>query len=112
MNPEQMLVWFLRVSAAMFFSAILAVPMPTTWMKMVAGWYDLEFSDQPLIQYLARSASALYASSGATYWFMSYDVRRYLPFLRFAVYMMAVLDAILIVIDLMVSMPVLWTIGE
>ena len=43
----------------------------------------------PLVEYLTRSVSALYVSMGASYWFMSYDVRRYLPLLRFTVPVMA-----------------------
>ena|ERR1700686_3031083 len=112
MSAERLLVWFLRISAVMFLSAALAVVMPTAWMAAISKWYGIEFPDVPLMQYLARAMSAVYATMGASYWFMSCDVRRYLPLLRFTVPLTAVFTVATIALDLWIPMPPDWTVGE
>ena len=112
MSPAKMLVWFLRFTALMFLAAAPAVVMPTAWMRSIAAWYGLELPESPLVEYLARSMSALYVTMGASYWFMSCDVRRYLPLLRFTIPIMFAFDVTVIGLDVMISMPILWTVGE
>jgi hypothetical protein len=56
--------------------------------------------------------SALYVMFGVTYWYMSCDVRRYLPLLRFSIWVMFAFDATVIVLDVLIPMPILWTAGE
>lgn len=110
--PERRLVWFLRFTAAMFLAAAPAVIMPTDWMRAIAEWHDLYFPDWPLVQYLARSMSALYMMMGAGYAFMSLDVRRYLPLLRFSVPATAAFDVTAVILDIAIEMPLAWTLGE
>jgi len=107
-----MLVWFLRLTATMFLMAAPAVVMPTSWMRAVAQLHSVDVPDAPLVEYLARSMSALYVMFGVNYWYMSRDVRRYLPLLRFSIWVMFAFDATVIVLDLVIPMPLLWTLGE
>jgi hypothetical protein len=61
--------------------------MPTAWMAAIYEALELgEFPDVPLMQYMTRSLSAFYAAMGANYWYLSRDVRRYLPFLWYSVW--------------------------
>ena len=113
MTEERRLIWFLRFSALMFLAAAPAVVMPTEWMDLTAGWFGLaKLPDVPLMGYLTRRLSALSACMGATYWFLSGDVRRYLPLLRFAAPLTLALGAITIAIDRAVEMPLVWMLGE
>ena len=111
-SAERLLIWFLRGTAVMFLCAAPCVVMPTSWMRTISEWYGLDLPDVPLVEYLTRSVSAVYATAGASYWFLSCDVRRYLPFLRFSVWVMIAFDITLIVLDVVIPMPILWTVGE
>ncbi|HZZ78328.1 MAG TPA: hypothetical protein VFE62_07405 [Gemmataceae bacterium] len=109
---ERHLIWFLRLSAVMFFCAAPFVFVPTAWMRPIAAWYGLELPDAPLLEYLIRSVSAGYAMLGAMYWWISRDVGRYLPLLWFNAMASLVYDAVVIGIGVMVPLPALWTISE
>lgn len=111
-SAERHLLWFMRASAIMFLAAAPAVVMPTSWMRSIATALDVELPDAPLVEYLARSVSALYVTMGASYWYMSCDVRRYLPLLRFMVPVMVAFDVTAIALDLLIPMPMMWTAGE
>jgi hypothetical protein len=112
-NPERALTWFLRLTALTLLPAALAVLMPHAWMSLVHQWLGLnELPDLPMMGYLTRSLSALYAFLGAACWFLSRDVRRYAPLLRFTVSMSFFFGATMCAIDSLVEMPTLWTLIE
>jgi hypothetical protein len=110
--PERHLVWFLRATAVLLLAAAPAVVMPTAWMRTIGACLGLEVPDAPLVDYLTRSVSALYAALGAYCWFLSCDVRRYLPLLRFMIPLTALFDVTLIVLDALIPMPIAWMVGE
>jgi hypothetical protein len=113
MSPPQLLVWFLRLTAIMFLCAAPAIVMPTAWMRTIGRWPGLDdMPESALMEYLTRSVSALYVMMGASYWFLSCDVRRYLPLLRFTVYATLVFNVTILILDVMIPMPILWTVGE
>lgn len=112
-REERHLVWFLRATAIMFLSAVFAVFLPYEWMNAISERMELgTLPNVPLVEYLARSMSMLYAVMGASYWFMSCDVRRYMPLLWFTVTATLVFDVALVVLDLLIPMPLMWTINE
>jgi hypothetical protein len=112
-NPERALIWFLRLTALTLLSAALAVVMPHAWMSAIHQWIGLhELPDLPMIGYLTRSLSALYAFLGAGCWFVSRELRRYAPLLRFTVPTSFFFGATLCAIDLLAEMPTLWTLVE
>jgi hypothetical protein len=107
------LALFLRVTAVVLLLAVVAVFLPHAWMDAIHAWLGFgPLPELPVVSYLARSVSALYAVAGATYWFVAGDVRRYLPFLRFAVWMTLGLAALLAAADVLAGMPAWWTLGE
>jgi hypothetical protein len=110
MTPaERQLISFLRATALVLLTAALAVVMPHAWMEAIHAWLGFDaLPNSPLVAYLARSLSALYALIGAWCWFVSRDVRRYLPLLRFSVLVTLVFDVTLIAVDLAVEMPIMW----
>ncbi len=113
MPPERHLIWFLRLTAVGFIAAAPAVVMPTAWMRVISHWLGLgELPALPLVEYLTRSVSALYATLGASYCYMSRDVRRYLPLLRFTIPVTLVFDVTVIVLDVLIPMPTQWIVAE
>ena len=70
------------------------------------------FPDGPIVGYLARSTSALYALHGAMVLFMSFDVARYARLIRFMAVAALVHGAVILGIDLAEGMPAPWRYGE
>jgi hypothetical protein len=112
-RAEQTLVLVLRLCAAVLLVALGAVVMPFSWMAAVHAGLGLgELPDVPLLGYLTRSISGLYAFHGAMMWFMSRDVRRFAPLLRFQAWCSLVFGTGLLILDLAVGMPWFWTLVE
>jgi hypothetical protein len=82
-------------------------------MQIIHRWLDL--GDMPgasIVGYLTRSISGLYALFGLLTLYVSFDVPRYLPFIRFQAWAGLVFCLGIIGIDLAVGMPTYWTCGE
>ena len=81
---EQILIWLLRLCGVVMLTALAAVVMPYEWMNVIHRQTGLgELPHVPIVGYLTRSISALYAFHGALLVFLASDVRRYLPIVRF-----------------------------
>ena len=113
-SPEQSLIWFLRITGSlMLLAAALAVVMPHAWMSYLHTCLGLhELPALPIVEYLTRSLSALYVAVGAWCWFVSRDVRRYLPLLRFSIPVTFAFAVTLSAIDVAAGMPIAWTAVE
>lgn len=111
-SAERHLTWFLRISAVMFLAALPFVAVPSAWMRNIAQIYGLAMPDSPLLEYLARHLSAFYGCMGGSYWFISRDIRRFMPLIRFTIPLTFVQAVIVVAIDIAVEMPWVWTIGE
>ena len=110
---EKILIWLLRLSGAVMLTALGAVVMPYDWMNVIHQRMGLgELPNVPIVGYLTRSISALYALHGALFVFIASDVRRYLPVLRFLVLAGIVFGGVLIGVDCAVGMPLSWTVEE
>ena len=70
------------------------------------------FPEGPVTEYLARSASALYALRGALLLLASSDVRRYSALIAFLGVTGCIFGAAMILIDLKAAMPWWWTLAE
>ena len=58
--------------------ALPAVFMPVEWMAAIHRWLGLgELPATPLVEYLARSTSALYVLLGSLFFVIAGDLRRY-----------------------------------
>ena len=108
-SPERILVWLFRVSGAMTLTALGAVFMPYEWMNMIHQRLGMgELPHIPIVGYLTRSVSALYALHGALLIFVSLDVHRYLPIVRFLGVAGVVMGVLLFGLDRAVEMPSQW----
>ncbi len=112
-SDRRLLVIVLRALGLLDLLALVAVAMPHAWMSAAHGWVGLgPLPQQPIIAYLTRSASALYALHGAMVLFVSFDVGRYLPLIRFLAIAALVHGAVMLGIDVAAGMPALWTLIE
>ncbi len=84
MKAERMLVGLLRVMAAAHISALVGLVLPTSFMAAAHAHLGLgAFPAQPVVGYLIRSVSALYALYGGILWVCAGDVRRYAAIVRY-----------------------------
>ena len=87
--------------------------MPRQWIAAGHAWAGLgDLPPGPIVGYLARSASALYALHGALIVVMSFDVTRYARLITFLAAAAVVHGGVMLAIDLTEGMPLWWTLFE
>jgi hypothetical protein len=112
-ESRTLLVVVLRLLGALDFLAILAIVMPQIWMASAHSGLRLgELPDTPIVGYLTRSASALYALHGAMILFISFDVERYARLITFLAVAALIHGVVMFGIDWAVGMPWVWTTVE
>ena len=83
-RSEKVLRALLQIIGVIFLVALLAVVMPTAWMDTIHRRLGLgELPGAPIVEYLTRSLSLIYALLGALFLYMARDVRRYAPLVAF-----------------------------
>lgn len=106
---QHVLVLVLRILGTVDLLAVAAIFLPWEWMARAHTWIGLGLlPEQPIIGYLTRSASALYALHGAMILFVSTDVRRYAPLIRFLAVAALIHGVVLYLIDMIAGMPGIW----
>ena len=112
-DAERILIVVLRLSAVALLTALPAAFLPFGWMAAIHRWIGLgELPDVPIIGYLTRSTSGMYALHGALVLYMSFDVRRYMPLIRFTAMVGIAFGAGVLLVDWRAAMPLHWTIAE
>jgi hypothetical protein len=110
---EKTLVLFLRITAIVLLIAVISAIMPFSWMIVIHRQLGMgELPKGPIMGYLTRSLSILYAMHGALVFFVSLDVRRYSPVVKCLAVLSIVLGAGLLVLDFVVGMSLFWIICE
>ena len=103
----------LRCVGMLLCCAAFAVLIPTEWMVAIHRILGLgEMPRGPLVEYLTRSLSALYAAHGGCMLVASSDVRRMRPMVIYLATIGIVIGAIMLAIDLWAGMPWYWTLAE
>lgn len=113
MRAESLLQLLLRGLGALDLLAFGAMLMPEEWMAAAHAW--LGMGDLPraaVVDYLARSASLMYAQHGAVFLFISTDVRRYRPLIRCLAFIAILSGGLMLAIDLSAGIPLFWTLIE
>jgi hypothetical protein len=109
-RAEWLLVLLLRVSAGILLLAAPCALLPFDWMDATHQALGLgKLPDRPILGYLTRSLSALYAGHGLQLLYLSFNVRRYLPFVRFLLVISVLFGVVLFAIDLTAGLPGFWT---
>lgn len=113
MSAETGLRFVLRLASVVTLLAALFVFIPRPWMAAAHEWLGLgPMAAGPLPEYLARSASALYALVGGAVWLLSTDLYAYQKLIRYYGYAHVTFGLTLAVIDWWVGMPMYWRIQE
>ena len=112
-KAERMLVLLLRLAGAVTMLAILAVFMPRSWMAACHERLGLgKFPEGPIVEYLARTVSALYFVLGGLMWVAAGDVRRYRVPVRYVGLVMLVGGIMVLALNFAICMPAYWTASE
>lgn len=107
------LVFLLRLGGTATLLAFFAIFLPTSLMIYVHDLIGIgSFPDQPLTQYLTRSAAALYAMHGGLLWVLSFDVANYRKVIAYVGLSTTLFGAVMIGIDLFAGLPWFWIFME
>lgn len=110
---EKTLVVLLRIAGVLLLTAVIPALMPFAWMKDIHRLLGMgELPEGPILGYLARSLSAMYALHGGVILFVSLDVRRYLPVVNCLAVLGVMFGLGMLLLDVMIGMPPQWTACE
>lgn len=108
-RAERLLALVLRVFSVPLLCALPCALLPFAWMDVVHRELGLgALPPDPIVHYLARSCSLLYAMHGALLLFASFDVRRYLPLIRFVAALGIAFGVGMVWVDHAAGLPAHW----
>ncbi len=112
-TSERALRWVLWILGAGLLTALPTAFLPHSWMDAIHRWLGLgELPRIPIIGYMARSLSLLYAMNGALLVFLAVDVRRNAGILRFLGVIWVLFGIGITWIDAAAGLPLHWTLAE
>ena len=83
-NSEKILKLLLRFPGTTSLFALVFVVAPCSWLDSIHSFLGMgQLPDKPVVGYLARSTSALYAILGGLFWTVSFDLERHRLVLRY-----------------------------
>ncbi len=110
---ERRLVWLLRAAAGLLMLAGPFAFLPHGWMSTVHERFGLgPLPELPIVGYLTRSVSALYAFYGVITLWISRDVRRYGPLIDLLGLGNVLFGGFMLLLDRVVTMPRFWILIE
>ena len=110
---EKVLIIVLRLSGLLLVTAFVAVFLPYEMMASIHHQIGLGlFPQLPILDYLARSVSLFYGIHGVIVLYISFNVMKYLQFLKLLCYLGFVFGIALFVIDINAPMPSSWSFSE
>jgi hypothetical protein len=108
------LVFVLRATAALLLLAFFGAALPESWMKAVYEWGN-ELGPWPggaLLVYLARVVALLYGFLGLLALYLSFDVGRYRPLIRFMALVSFPFVPVMFVVIWGAGLPMVWAVCE
>ena len=113
MSSEQVLKLVLRVMGSSSLLGLIFVVAPFGWMDSIHQGLGMgPLSDDPVVGYVARSTSALYALIGGLLWVVSFDPGRHRRVLIYLGAAVTVFGAALLVVDWVEGLPLAWKLWE
>jgi hypothetical protein len=113
MDRRRILVWLLRMTGVIMLTALVFVFAPFEWMVIVhrqIGMGELIYT--PLLSYLTRTLSGVYAVLGAVLLFISFDLARYRSLIRFLGVVAILGGAGVTFLSALLGLPLFWTLSE
>ena len=108
-SSDRRLALVLRLFGGLDLCALAAVLLPQGFIEGAHRALGMgSFPAEPIALYLVRTTSALYALHGAMILFVSFDVERYRPLIRFLALAALVHGAVIFGIDLALDLPLWW----
>ena len=108
-RAENYLKVLLQVFGAVTVIALFPFVMPRSWMAAVHDWLRMGvLPDKPVVEYLARTTSALYGFLGGLYLVLATDVRRYARVITYSAVATLLLSAVDTALSLRAGMPAWW----
>ena len=113
-TADALLKWLLRISGGVELCAVPFIFIPVAWMDAVhdrvLGFGPLPAG--PIVEYMARSLSIMYAIHGAVVFRVSFDVARFRPLITFLGGLHVVIGLAVLGTDLSAGLPWWWVAGE
>jgi len=111
---ERLLRWFLWGVGAALVTALPFVFLPRAWHAAIhEEWIGLgPYPEGPIIDYLVRSVSAVYALSGLFCWLVATDLHRYRPMVAFLGATSVAWGVLMTTVDVRLGLPWWWILGE
>ena len=105
--------WLMTIIGCGLLCATIPMFFPRAWMATIHGWLGLgEFPEAPIMLYLARSTSLMYAVHGGLMLFVSFDLKRYWPMVSVFGWLHVAIGTTMFFIDWTAPMPGYWIAGE
>lgn len=112
-RAEFILKFCMRAVATVTLTAAVFVAIPYSWMDSIHSSLGMgALPDEPIVGYLARSASALYTLLAGLVWVISFDLRRHYRVLLYLTWAMMILGGALLAIDVFEGLPAAWAYCE
>ncbi len=106
---ESRLALLLRLIGAASLTALIFICVPYSWMDSIHAQLGMgTLPAEPVVGYMARSLSAMYAFFGGLFWVISFDLPRHRSVLLYIGGATAVLGVALGAIDWVEGMPLFW----
>ncbi len=103
----------LYLQAAVLACALPAALLPTDWMDAAHQSLGMgPLPRAPLVEYLTRSISVVYAAWAPLLIVMAGDLRRHLPLVRVFGWLTLLGAPVFFTLDLWSGMPAAWAVGE
>jgi hypothetical protein len=110
---EKTFVYLLRVTGIIMAFALVFVFCPLYWMDSMHQSLGLgPLPAGPVVEYLARTESALYAFLGLILYFISFDVSHYQSLIRFLAWITIPFSIGVTLLDIKLRLPLFWTVSE
>ncbi|QJW99707.1 hypothetical protein [Frigoriglobus tundricola] len=113
MTADRALLFLFRVNAAVLLVAAPCALLPFAWMDAAHHRLGLgPLAGSPLVRYLTRSLSLLYAMHGAVLLTVTLDWVRYRPLAPVIAWLHIGFGCAMLVVALDSELPVWWAVGE
>jgi hypothetical protein len=112
-EPFRWLVLVLRATAVLFLLAFIGAALPESWMKAVYEWGEHgPWPGGALLVYLARAVCLLYGFLGLVALYLSFDVDRYRPLIRFMAIVSFPFAPVMFGVIWAAGLPTVWAVSE